>query len=897
MLALDRGKRAPLLWRGMRRFWELLGAAALALAVIATLTAPAGAVSPTNAADNLRTGWYPDEPGLAPATVGGSSFGRIFKADVRGAVYAQPLVADGTLLLATEDDWIYGLDPATGIQRWGRQVGTPFNANDIPCVDLAPHVGVTGTPVVDPATHRMYFAAKSYDDVSGLPRWDLHAVDTTTGAEASGFPVALTGTADNNPGIAFQPRWEMQRPGLLLVDGVVYAGFGGHCDAEPWYGWVFGVSTTQPRVTARWVTNANGAYGAGIWQSGGGLASDGSGQILLTTGNGGAPTTPTAGHSPPSGLGESLVRLQVQLDGTLAPKDFFATYDAPQLDSWDADFGSTAPTVLPRPYFGDQGLVVTGGKHGYFYVADPANLGGFRQGAGGADALVQTLGPLGGAWTRFAVWPGDGGWVYYPTTTYGGATSAYGNTLLGVSYGLDTTGAPRFSLLGHASETFAYTSGAAVVTSENTSSGSALVWAIASGSGTSGNGGELRAYDPVPVGGVLRLRRSFALGQVSKFASPGVANGRVYVGTRDGHVFGFGVPANAPLVGDGATFPTTTVGRPPSTATLTLTATRGLTIDGVTVTGPFSVGAASSTTLTQGDMVSFRVTFRPTTWGSAGGTLSLDTSAGPIDVGLTGDALASDGTLVASVPVVRFGGLTPGQTSMQTFTLRNVGATPVTFGTTAALAAPFRLQAPPSGQLAANASVTVSVAFAPTANGPFGAAVVIHGTSSGGATDVTVGLTGSAATPAHLELRAAALDFGDVALGSSATRTFQLTNTGGSAMAITKSKPPGLGPFQPATPGAADGNPIPETAGLASGASIDVTVRFTPQALGPASDTWLINGTDDVGGVRTVSLSGNGVPAGGGGGGGGSGDGGGSGGGGGPGGSGGGGAVAGGAPG
>ena len=81
----------------------------------------------------------------------GGTFGQLFSAPVVGQVYAQPLVADGTLFIATEDDNIYGLDPETGAVRWSRNVGTPWNPSDLGCADLRPNIGVTATPVIDPS--------------------------------------------------------------------------------------------------------------------------------------------------------------------------------------------------------------------------------------------------------------------------------------------------------------------------------------------------------------------------------------------------------------------------------------------------------------------------------------------------------------------------------------------------------------------------------------------------------------------------------------------------------------------------------------------------------------------------------------------------------------------------
>ena len=118
----------------------------------------------TNAGDNLRTGWYPEEGSLTPSLVKGSTFGKLWTANVEGQVYAQPLLADGTLVVATEKNNVYGLDPKTGAQKWSQplHLGTPWNPADIGCGDLTPSIGVTSTPVFDAATDTMYMTHKTY---------------------------------------------------------------------------------------------------------------------------------------------------------------------------------------------------------------------------------------------------------------------------------------------------------------------------------------------------------------------------------------------------------------------------------------------------------------------------------------------------------------------------------------------------------------------------------------------------------------------------------------------------------------------------------------------------------------------------------------------------------------
>ena len=415
----------------------------------------------TNSGGNLRTGWYPNEGAITPELVTSGTFGRQWTTPVQGQVYAQPLLDDGTLFVATEEDDIYGLNPNTGAVQWSKSVGEPWNAGEIECADLAPHVGVTATPVIDPTTGIAYFTYKAYQEKEKEPEWFMDAVVVATGAQAPGFPVLLSGTAQNAAGQSFHPQTELQRPGLLLLEGVVYAAFGSDCDHPVWQGWVFGVSTTG-EVKARWAADETGE-GAGIWQSGAGLTSDGPGTILLSTGNGGAPSNPLPGDTPPEDLGESIVRLDVQSDGSLKAVDFFAPYDADFLDTWDADFASGGVTGLPEEYFGTPAiprLAVAVGKDGYVYLLNREDLGGIAQGPSGSDDVVQRIGPYGGVWSRPGVWPGEGGWVYIPTASGGTSPAGSSGNLRVYQYGVSGTGMPTLSLQATSAEAFGFSSSA-----------------------------------------------------------------------------------------------------------------------------------------------------------------------------------------------------------------------------------------------------------------------------------------------------------------------------------------------------------------------------------------------------------------------------------------------------
>jgi hypothetical protein len=808
----------------------------------------------TNSGDDLRTGWYPDEPSITPALVSGGTFGQLWSAPVEGQVYAQPLLDDGTLLVATEDNYVYGLNPTTGALQWSKplSLGPPFNAEEIGCGDLAPSIGVTSTPVIDPTTNTAYLTYKTYvSGDSGPSRWYMDAVDVATGAQRPGFPVLLSGAAQNAPGQTFEAKTELQRPGLLLMGGVVYAGFGSDCDIEPWQGWVFGVSTAGA-VKARWVADETGS-GAGIWQSGAGLTSDGPGNILLSTGNGGAPATPTPGNTPPTNLGESIVRLQVQGDGSLKATDFFAPFDASSLDGWDADFASGGVTGLPEAEFGTPTiphLAVAVGKDGYVYLLNRDNLGGIGQGPSGSDDVVQRIGPYGGVWSRPGVWPGQGGWVYIPTASGGTSPSGSAGNLRVYQYGLSGTGSPTLSLQATSSEAFGFSSSAPVITSEGTQAGSALVWLVWSPNG-SGVGAQLRAYDPLPVDGEPVLRWSAPVGTASKFALPGVGAGRLYVGTRDGHVLAFGSPVTPVLAGSATEFPTTTIGSA-SQETLTLTATEPLTLSSLASgSSQFALGTPSLTlpaALSTGQTIEVPITFSPTATGLLAATLTATTGAGAkVAFALSGAGQAQAAQLEVAPPLVTFGGTTVGESLSAGVTVRNVGATPLTIEAVHPPAAPFTVEVPPAigATIAPGGSATLTVIFKPTAIGKFSDQIGLD--TSGG--DGAVGLSGSAGTPGVLQVSGETTDYGEVSVGSSATRSFAVANTGGTAVTITKSKPPTGGAFAARTS-------LPEGTTIEPGESLTEQVAFAPSAVGLAHGTWEINGDDSAGKLHSVHFSG-----------------------------------------
>ena len=118
----------------------------------------------------------------------------------------------------------------------------------------------------------------------------------------------------------------------------------------------------RPTTTTLWTDEAGVSDDqAGIWQSGGGLMSDGPGRIFFTSGNGISPA-PGPGSKPPGQLAESVVRLAANPDGSLAAQDFFSPANAPTLDAGDTDFGAGGPVGLPFGTATYPDILVAGGQ-------------------------------------------------------------------------------------------------------------------------------------------------------------------------------------------------------------------------------------------------------------------------------------------------------------------------------------------------------------------------------------------------------------------------------------------------------------------------------------------------------------------------------------------------------
>jgi hypothetical protein len=515
-----------------------------------------------------RTGLNPDEKVLTPAKVTEANFGKIFSYSVDGQVYAQPLYVYGVKIpgqgthnavyVVTQYDSVFAFD-ADGKQStplWQDSFidlaqgigpvpcGTDGQGSDISC-GVYPLYGITGTPVIDPSTNTMYLVARTYNNKTFVGYQTLHALDITTGAEKFGGPVqitgSVTGTGLGSQGgtVNFNELADIQRPGLLLLNGVVYIGWAG---AE--HGWIMGYTAKDLVQTAVFSPTANAERG-GVWQGGNGLASDGA-YIYASSGDGLFDANANGGD-----YGDTLMKL----DSTLAVQDYFTPLEQDCRYENDFDLASSGPMVLPAQT-GSAHLyqIITSGKGGSpcdtsgfapIYVADRTNMGKYN--AQQDNVLQEISGAPSGYWSSPAYFvDGSEAAVYYSGTTQEGGSGAP-LTMYTRSKGvLSTTPSSTSSNI--------FPIGVTPAVSSNGSK-DGIVWAIERPDSLSAQPGEqpavLYAYDATNVTTAIYNSGANASrdqgGCANKFAVPTIANGKVYVGTQN-ELDIFGILGTAPAV-------------------------------------------------------------------------------------------------------------------------------------------------------------------------------------------------------------------------------------------------------------------------------------------------------------------------------------------------------------
>ncbi len=521
------------------------GADPLATATRPPPASPPGAVL-TQRGDDTRLGWNAAESRLTVASVS-ADFGKRAAYPVDGKIYAQPLYAPGltvggtvhnVVVVATEHDSVYAFDADTAAATplWHTSVLLPgahtFDAAHqrvgagVLCESVLPEVGINSTPVIDWTTKTLYLVA--LDVEKSAMTYRVHALDLATGRDVrvsrpmTGVVNGKANDADRGR-VTFTSREQQQRMGLALVDGVVYAGFASWCGSSPYHGWVLGYRADD--LTRTTVYNSTPDYDSGgFWESSGGITVDPHGHLVLVSGNG-----PYDLDTGGTDLGDTVLKLTPQ-DGTLRVADSFTPFDQTCRFRHDEDLGSGSPLLVP----GHDEYVLSS-KTGAVYVLDAGHLGGYtpldgdpctHQDRTDVDRIKQELtvgSVVGGMWGTWAYWRGSGGEYVYS----GGSADRLTQWRLGADGRLD----PK--PVAQAPEAFAYPGAIPVVSSNGSTTGTAIVWTIDQNGGPA----TLRAFDASDIGHeIWNSARDPGrdgldnTGEFNHFQVPTVAGGKVFIG-------------------------------------------------------------------------------------------------------------------------------------------------------------------------------------------------------------------------------------------------------------------------------------------------------------------------------------------------------------------------------
>ncbi len=479
--------------------------------------------------DNERTGWNPKETKLSTATVASGRFRLVRTLATDSVVYAQPLYAPqvrtrfGTrnvVYIASEGDSVYAYDSDSGQALWRRNFTDPaagitavVRTSVADCPSISPTIGISSTPVIDPARHTLYVVDKIQITRNGNTSYhnQLHALDLSDGSDRVS-PAEIGGSiklADGSSTTFFDQR-QQNRPGLALANGAVYVAFGSSCDAVPGavHGWVFGYEASTLRHVATLDTTASApdTYLGSIWQSTVAPAVNAKGELFFATGNG--TFDPSAGRG---SYDDSILRTSSEL----AVRDYFAPKNNLALSITDQDVGSTGVMLVPYGKDTRVHLAVSGAKNGVMYLLNQDNLGHYDP---AANRILQEI-TLENAPNSLY-----GGPAYYRGFLYWGAGAQPMQ-----AFALKVSPTPKLVPASQTKNSFPGEGGEIpAVSSDGTKPGTAVVWATTRP--PQGGTIELYAYDARDLG---RTLFSGAAGQWlaagDAFLTPTVAAGHVFV--------------------------------------------------------------------------------------------------------------------------------------------------------------------------------------------------------------------------------------------------------------------------------------------------------------------------------------------------------------------------------
>jgi polyvinyl alcohol dehydrogenase (cytochrome) len=316
---------------------------------VATVVTPNGSWT-TYHHDNAHTGNDPAAPavGSVAPTPGWT------ETTLDGEVYAEPLIYNGLVYVATLNNSVYALNQTDGTQVWRINLGAPVTTG-WSCGNVSPQ-GILGTPVIDTTGGRIYVTTLFASDHT----YRVFGLDLATGA------VMLQTAIPASIGTGFDWTIHQQRGALAVANSYVYVPFGGRFgDCGVYHGWVVGVPTNG---SANLVVYETPGSGNGFWAAGGVVVDDATGNVFETSGNGNVSNGCSANaDGSPQFENDAVVRLSP----TLVHQDFFMPQDwQANWCSNDEDLGSASPVLI------SPSLLFQAGKWGGGFLLNPNNLGG-----------------------------------------------------------------------------------------------------------------------------------------------------------------------------------------------------------------------------------------------------------------------------------------------------------------------------------------------------------------------------------------------------------------------------------------------------------------------------------------------------------------------------------------
>jgi polyvinyl alcohol dehydrogenase (cytochrome) len=260
-----------------------------------------------------------------------------------GDVYASPLIVAGHVLAATENNTVYSLDLFSGAVVWKTHLGDPVDAASLPCGNIGPVTGITGTPAAEVSAGRLYVVA-----FLRTRHHMLFALSLVNGSVAWQQDVDPLGS---------DPSVQQQRGALAVGSRYVYVPLGGlYGDCGLYHGYLEAVPLTGGGILFYRVPSAREA---GIW-SPQGATLDTSGDVYVVSGNGASRSA--------FDYSNSVIQLSPDVQSV---RSYFAPSNWASLNASDTDLGSVGATVLAA---GD--LVFAIGKQGVAYLLTAGRLGG-----------------------------------------------------------------------------------------------------------------------------------------------------------------------------------------------------------------------------------------------------------------------------------------------------------------------------------------------------------------------------------------------------------------------------------------------------------------------------------------------------------------------------------------